>query len=224
MCRTKPIPAEQYQPLMRNLWKVIDEMVPGLLTALRRADELNHSPLLTWWGNVTSTCVGSGRVPGSRQPPIPAQLAASSARPHALASRVRHLGLARVRSGAEPDTVSTRRNSPQIGPRTGPVDFKGRLRRCFHPSGLLAGAQFPQVLTIAPLRRSQSQTKSAVQPDQQGHLPAADLGPDRYLVARLHARQRGARRNGRGARSRRSAVLATAHGPSTRGACPELRG
>jgi hypothetical protein len=60
VCRTKPIPAEQYQPLMRNLWKVIDEIVPDLLTALRRTDELNSSPLLPWWGNVNQHVKSSG--------------------------------------------------------------------------------------------------------------------------------------------------------------------
>ena len=50
VCRTKPIPAVQYQPLMRNLWTVIDEIVPDLLTALRCTDVLNNSPLLSWWG------------------------------------------------------------------------------------------------------------------------------------------------------------------------------
>ena len=39
--RTKPIPAEQYQPLMRNLWKVIDQIVPDVLAAADRADTLN---------------------------------------------------------------------------------------------------------------------------------------------------------------------------------------
>jgi hypothetical protein len=60
VCRTKPIPAEQYQPLMRNLWKVIDEIVPDLLTALRRIDELNNSPLLGWWGNVNQHVKSDG--------------------------------------------------------------------------------------------------------------------------------------------------------------------
>ena len=50
--RTKPIPAEQYQPLMRNLWKVIDEVVPDLLAARCRLDELNCAPRLPWWGRV----------------------------------------------------------------------------------------------------------------------------------------------------------------------------
>ena len=47
--RTKPIPAEQYQPLMRNLWKVIDEVVPDLLAARRSLDELNDAPRLVPW-------------------------------------------------------------------------------------------------------------------------------------------------------------------------------
>jgi hypothetical protein len=64
VCRTKPIPAEQYQPLMRNLWKVIDRIVPDLLTALRRTDELNNSPLLAWWGNVNQH-VKSGGTSGA---------------------------------------------------------------------------------------------------------------------------------------------------------------
>jgi hypothetical protein len=59
-CRTKPIPAEQYQPLMRNLWKVIDKIVPDLLAALRRTDELNSTPLLPWWGNVNQHVKRSG--------------------------------------------------------------------------------------------------------------------------------------------------------------------
>ena len=50
--RTKPIPAEQYQPLMRNLWKVIDEIVPDVLAAARRADTLNSAALETWWANL----------------------------------------------------------------------------------------------------------------------------------------------------------------------------
>ena len=33
---------------MRNLWKVIDKIVPDLLAALRRTDKLNNGPLLTW--------------------------------------------------------------------------------------------------------------------------------------------------------------------------------
>jgi len=50
--RTKPIPAEQYQPLMRNLWKVIDQIAPDVLAAAKRADALNRAPLQTWWPNV----------------------------------------------------------------------------------------------------------------------------------------------------------------------------
>ena len=64
VCRTKPIPAEQYQPLMRNLWKVIDKIVPDLLTALRRTDELKNSPLFAWWGNVNQH-VKSGGTSGA---------------------------------------------------------------------------------------------------------------------------------------------------------------
>jgi integrase len=64
VCRTKPIPAEQYQPLMRNLWKVIDEIVPDLLNALRCTDELNNSPNLAWWGNVNQH-VKSGGTSGA---------------------------------------------------------------------------------------------------------------------------------------------------------------
>ena len=45
---------------MRNLWKVIDEIVPDLLTALRRTDELNNSPLLAWWGNVNQHVKSGG--------------------------------------------------------------------------------------------------------------------------------------------------------------------
>ena len=50
--RTKPIPAEQYQPLMRNLWTVIDQIAPDVLAAAHRADTLNSAPLQTWWPNV----------------------------------------------------------------------------------------------------------------------------------------------------------------------------
>jgi len=50
--RTKPIPAEQYQPLMRNLWKVLDEIVPDVLAAIRRAETLKDAPLRPWWVNV----------------------------------------------------------------------------------------------------------------------------------------------------------------------------
>ncbi|MGA2930044.1 MAG: hypothetical protein ABSG43_29460, partial [Solirubrobacteraceae bacterium] len=50
--RTKPIPAEQYQPLMRNLWTVIDQFAPDVLAAAQRADTLNGAPLQTWWPNV----------------------------------------------------------------------------------------------------------------------------------------------------------------------------
>jgi hypothetical protein len=50
--RTKPIPAEQYEPLMRNLWKVIDQIVPDVLAAADRADTLKAVPLQTWWANV----------------------------------------------------------------------------------------------------------------------------------------------------------------------------
>src|ERR1051326_2823255 len=50
--RTRPIPAEQYQPLMRNLWKVIEGIGPDLLGALRRTRELDDRPTLNWWGNV----------------------------------------------------------------------------------------------------------------------------------------------------------------------------
>ncbi|MGH9154264.1 MAG: hypothetical protein ACRD1K_00030 [Acidimicrobiales bacterium] len=51
--RTQPIPAEQYQPLMRNLWKVIDQVVPDLLAARRRMDELNCASRVPWWGRAT---------------------------------------------------------------------------------------------------------------------------------------------------------------------------
>ena len=74
VCRTKPIPAEQYQPLMRNLWKVIDEIVPDLLTALRRTDELNNSPLLPWWGNVNQH-VKSGGTSGAELVMCPGNVA-----------------------------------------------------------------------------------------------------------------------------------------------------
>ena len=50
--RTKPIPAEQYQPLMRNLWKVRDQIAPDVLAAAQRADALNSAPLQRWWPNV----------------------------------------------------------------------------------------------------------------------------------------------------------------------------
>ncbi len=50
--RTKPIPAEQYQPVMRNLWKVIDQIASDVLAAAHRADTLNRAPLQTWWPNV----------------------------------------------------------------------------------------------------------------------------------------------------------------------------
>lgn len=50
--RTKPIPAEQYQPLMRNLWKVIDEIAPDLVAAIRRADTLNDVPSRIGWGHL----------------------------------------------------------------------------------------------------------------------------------------------------------------------------
>ncbi len=50
--RTMPIPAEQYQPLMRNLWKVIDQIAPDVLAAAQRADTLNSAPLQTWWPNI----------------------------------------------------------------------------------------------------------------------------------------------------------------------------
>lgn len=53
MRRTKPIPAEQYQPLMRNLWKVIDEVVPDLLAARQRLDELNDGPRQVPWSKVS---------------------------------------------------------------------------------------------------------------------------------------------------------------------------
>jgi hypothetical protein len=48
--RTKPIPAEQYQPLMRNLWKVIDEIAPDVLAAIRGAATLNEVPPQIGWG------------------------------------------------------------------------------------------------------------------------------------------------------------------------------
>ena len=60
VCRTMPIPAEQYQPFMRNLWKVIDKIVPDLLTARRRARELNDSPLLPGWGTANQHMTSSG--------------------------------------------------------------------------------------------------------------------------------------------------------------------
>lgn len=59
--RTKPIPAEQYQPLMRNLWKVIDEVVPDLLAARRRLDELNAAPRLVPWARANQH-PGAGAV------------------------------------------------------------------------------------------------------------------------------------------------------------------
>jgi hypothetical protein len=74
VCRTKPIPAEQYQPLMRNLWKVIDEIVPDLLTALRRTDELHNRPLLAWWGNVNQH-VKSGGTSGAELVMYPGNVA-----------------------------------------------------------------------------------------------------------------------------------------------------
>jgi hypothetical protein len=50
--RTRPIPAEQYQPLMRNLWKVIDEIAPDVVAAIRRADALDRVPPQIGWGHL----------------------------------------------------------------------------------------------------------------------------------------------------------------------------
>src|SRR5258707_15388933 len=49
---------------MRYLWAVIGEIFPALLTAVRRADDLDNSPLLPWWGNVNQHVKNSG-TPGA---------------------------------------------------------------------------------------------------------------------------------------------------------------
>lgn len=81
MRRTKPIPAEQYQPLMRNLWKVIDEVVPDLLAARRSLDELNDAPRQVSWARVTQHA-GVDAVAGAS-----VVLVHGNAGPHLLALR-----------------------------------------------------------------------------------------------------------------------------------------
>ena len=77
MRRTKPIPAEQYQPLMRNLWKVIDEVVPDLLAARQRLDELNDAPRQVSWSRMNQDAGAGANV----------VLAHGNAGPHLLALR-----------------------------------------------------------------------------------------------------------------------------------------
>jgi hypothetical protein len=101
---------------------------------------------------VLSSCalwVGGGQ--GNRQLRLPAHPGASCGLPGAPAAPAHRPGRAQVRSSAEPDTVWPRRKSRQVGRATEPVGYQRRLRRSFHPSGLLASDQFPQLPTLAPI-------------------------------------------------------------------------
>lgn len=52
--RTSPIPQEQYQPLMRDTWFVIDTIGADLAEAIRCRDEIFATPRLPWWGHLNT--------------------------------------------------------------------------------------------------------------------------------------------------------------------------
>lgn len=53
--RTPPIPPEQYQPLMRNLWTVIDQIAPDVVAARQHAQTLTDAPRQLRWNQLRHT-------------------------------------------------------------------------------------------------------------------------------------------------------------------------